>query len=1409
MATRFRLPAYGRALPWGLAALSMALAFGQRHGRAYTDTRIELTTEPGLFLHRVTSVWSPTLDLGHVQSGQFVGYLFPMGPYFAGAHAIGVPAWIAERIWLAALLWLAGWGTVLLVDALYQRRRGAVHLVAAILYLANPYVVVQANRATASLLAYAALPWVLLAAHRGLRQPRGWRWPALIALAVAASSGGTNAATVFWVALAPAALVVYEVLVLRARRAHAIAFAWRAILLTALASAWWLVPVWIQSKQGSDFLAFTEQPRAIWSTSSMAESLRLMGYWLSYFGSGFGNLQTVSTAVRPYLTSAPVMVATFGVPLLAFGGLLLTRRWRYAPFFGLLAVLALVVMAAGYPSGKPAASTLEWIYYHVQATQFLRTTYKAGPLLAMSLACLAGAAVGQLLALRARRLREARSPLLRMAPVAFVPLAVLFGLPLFTGRVIEPSFAYGSIPAVWRTGLSDTVRATPPDRRIMVLPGQLFGAYRWGQTFDPPIAPALTRRPVLQRTVDHYADPRAVQLQEAVDDLVQQGRLVPGQLGPLLDLMGVGQVLVATDGRPDQSGESPPATIAESLRDQPGFDRVARAYGSSRRYFPLAGQGGPPVRLPDLRRYETPGSAAPGYVRLHAAQRSTILDGDGNGIAELAATTGALSDAALFYAGDLDPRAIRDMVRSGATLVFSDSNRRRRLTPSLIRGDLGPTLTAEDAIPRDVPSFDLFPGRRASEQTVAEYSDLVYLRSAAPPRSPLFPGRSPYAAFDGRIETTWYPSDPPPSCACLDLRLRRPQPIPYIEVHPRTVVTGETVPLGVKVNDRRERTVSLSASGWSRIAIGRQPLRTLRLRVTERSLLGPVGLDEVDIPGVRVRQSLRLPTWLARATQGLDLRRTSIRVGLQRTTNDFPFRPSVASAELDPETAMARQVTLPTGRRFHLSGWASPSPDAPDPAFDRLAGMPAGWQFAGSSRFEGIPARRASAAFDGDPRSAWVADYGPGRGAWLSARWPTPLALRSLHLIRGPAEYAFPDQVDVEAEGRIFRRLRPGPGGSIVLPVTVRTRSLRLDVTDVAAPSAKNARRLLDAVAVGELQVPGLRPPRPRRTGRFATSCGDLTVRSPLSTARARVFGSVEALDRGTALRLAGCGARSALDLPAGTALVTAWGATMRPYILSLDSPAPSGSVSPQSPGVVQSPGHRSDTSRTGVRLRLQRPGWLVLGEGYARGWRASCRSSDGKEHELGAPKPVDGYANGWRVGRSCSVARFWFAPQRLANISYGLSALTGIALLAFLLLPLARRRRTAPVGSPISSIPLPDSVVGLGRRTALGIGIGVGLFGAWLFAVRAGVLLGVAAAAITYLGMSSRRLLWAAIPPLVVIPLLYVLAAHSEFGGFFGYADQHLASHWLAVAAVCAVAGACVFDAWRLRRATAEQRRP
>ena len=46
----------------------------------------------------------------------------------------------------------------------------------------NPYVVTYVGRTSITLLATAALPWLLLCVHRGLRDPRGLWWPAAFAL---------------------------------------------------------------------------------------------------------------------------------------------------------------------------------------------------------------------------------------------------------------------------------------------------------------------------------------------------------------------------------------------------------------------------------------------------------------------------------------------------------------------------------------------------------------------------------------------------------------------------------------------------------------------------------------------------------------------------------------------------------------------------------------------------------------------------------------------------------------------------------------------------------------------------------------------------------------------------------------------------------------------------------------------------------------------------------------------------------------------------------------------------------------------------------------------------------------------------------------------------------------------------
>ena len=579
-----------------LGAGAFALAFAQRPGLATSDTKINLHVAPGRFLADIASMWTSTGQLGDVQAGQQTGYLFPMGPFFAVGHALGLSDWVVQRLWLGSLLALAAWGVVALLDALLGRPRGVADLVGGAVTLLNPFVVTYVNRTTVTLLAYAVLPWLLLAVHRGIREPRRWRWPAAFALLVTVSGPGVNAAVTAWMLLGPVVLLVYELAFdPDIRRAAGVQFLVRTVPLTLLVSLWWIVPVYVQSSYGIDFLHFTEQPGTVWGTTSLTESLRLMSFWLSYVGIGFaGRAIPYFDDSRTLLFSAPVVLATLLLPALSLAGFIWTRRWRYGPFFLVLALVGLLVMGAGFPDGTPLRHGLYFVYNHLAAVRFLRASYKAAPLLAIALACLAGGAAGE------AWWRLGGSGAVR----AGVRSACCSGpwswrwrrWPLVTGRAQDAQVSFRRIPAAWRQAASQLDRELPPSSRAMVLPGDLFSFYTWGGTTDP-ILPALSRRPVAERTEVPYADLRATDLLWTIDGLVHQQRLLPGQLAPLLSLIGVRSVVTATDDDLARSDAPPPADIAAELAAQPGFGRATRSYGPVRSFAP-AGLLGRRARCP-------------------------------------------------------------------------------------------------------------------------------------------------------------------------------------------------------------------------------------------------------------------------------------------------------------------------------------------------------------------------------------------------------------------------------------------------------------------------------------------------------------------------------------------------------------------------------------------------------------------------------------------------------------------------------------------------------------------------------------------------------------------------------------------------------------------------------------------
>ena len=460
--------------------------------------------------------------------------------------------------------------------------------------LLNPFVVTYANRTTVTLLAYAALPWLLLVVHRGLRESHRWRWPAAFGLLVAASGGGINGAVTAWMLLGPALLLLYEIAFTRIGWRQARGFVWRSLLTTLLTSLWWIVPAYVQSSYGIDFLHFTEQPGTIWGTTSATETLRLMSFWLSYVGIGFnGQAIPYFDDQHTLLFSLPVVVATLLVPALALGGFVWTRRWRYGPFFLGLALIAVLVMQAGYPDGTALRHGLTFAYNHFASVRFLRASYKAAPLLAVALACLAGVAAGQAWWRLGVMWRRA----IGLAAVA--GLLALAAWPLVTGRAQDRQVSYKAIPTAWRAAARDVNRGLPRNSRAIVLPGDLFSFYTWGGTVDP-ILPALSKRAVAERTEVPYADLRATDLLWTVDGLVHQRRLVPGQLAPLLSLMGVRQVITGTDDDLARSDAPPPADAASELAAQ-GLARPARSYGPTSSFAPSG--VGPTQKLAQVRRY--------------------------------------------------------------------------------------------------------------------------------------------------------------------------------------------------------------------------------------------------------------------------------------------------------------------------------------------------------------------------------------------------------------------------------------------------------------------------------------------------------------------------------------------------------------------------------------------------------------------------------------------------------------------------------------------------------------------------------------------------------------------------------------------------------------------------------------
>jgi arabinofuranan 3-O-arabinosyltransferase len=463
--------------------------------------------------------------------------------------------------------------------------------------------------------------------------------------------------------------------------------------------------------------------------------------------------------------------------------------------------------------------------------------------------------------------------------------------------------------------------------------------------------------------------------------------------------------------------------------------------------------------------------------------------------------------------------------------------------------------------------------------------------------------------------------------------------------------------------------------------------------------------------------------------------------------------------------------------------------DAPDSELDRLAGLSGPVAFESSGRFHNEFRFRASSAFDGDPDTAWVGIWARPSSPypWISWRSSRPQTVRRLRMSFLGGRVRRPTRVRLSWPGGETPPLPVAADGTVELPAPARARSFRLTLLDTE-PGPEGTTR---AVGIASLEVPGVASVEPARSGPIRARCGDAAVSVDDRTGPLRPQGTIADLEAGRPLRARACSGEVAMG--DGVQRIRSLPAAFSVHLLRMHSPAPDPPPPATAAGTrVVDTGELGHSSVEGVRVDFDAPGWLVLGQSYSEGWRATC---DGRS--LGEPTPINGYANGWRAPAGCREVEFEFAPQSGVRVGYAISGVVCALLLAFLLAGWVLMRRR-PEPAPAVPAALPEDrprPLPLPRAALLALAFTIPL--ALLFAARTSVVLFPLLTLILWRGVGSRLLTLVAAGLLgIVVPILYLVLTPRDRGGFnFEYSTELIAPHWVAVGAVVLLMAAC----WRM----------
>ncbi|MEZ5381320.1 MAG: alpha-(1-_3)-arabinofuranosyltransferase family protein [Microthrixaceae bacterium] len=1319
--------------PWPVAALALVsyvpLLLTHR-GQVGADTKSYLYLNPGKLLADAPWLWETGVGLGTV-THQNIGYLWPSGPYYWFFDTLGVPDWIAQRLWLGTIILAAGMGVRFMLRTLRWELPGVT--VAMFAYALSPYLLHYGARISIILLPFAGLPWLIAFTVRALRNG-GWRDPAAFAL-ITLTVGGINATSLLLVLIGPALWVLYALLAEREVTLRQVLAAGARIgSLTLATSLWWMAGLVLQGNYGIPILDYTETYRVVGTASTAPEVMRGLGYWFFYGSDALG--PWISGAVT--LVQNPlVLTVSFILPGLVVISALFTR-FRYRAYFVLMAVVGALVSIASHPYDSPTpAGALFKAATATDAGLAFRSTPRAIPLLALGGAVLLAAGVAGVATLRPR--------LKVPAAMAVVVLVGITQAPLFLGRMVDDNLQRAEdIPSYWYD-VAERLDSGDRSTRVLEMPGIDFASYRWGNTVDP-ITPGLIDRDFAARELIPYGSPASAQLMMAVDLPYQEGTANPAALGPVLRMMSVGDVVARNDLRYGRYRTPRPRKFWEQLTGLSGL-------GGAEEFGPKVSDRPDPV-VPLLDEIELgmdpelPDPPSVGVLpvtdplpmlRTQAASAPLIIAGDAHGLVNTAGA-GMLDPARpVFYSASFAdaPDELRSLAdEPQAELIVTDTNRKQALRWGSVRENRGYTERADrEPIVTDVTDnrLEVFPDADTDAATVTETLGGATIDSTTYGNGVSYtPGDKPQFAMDGSLRTAWRTGafgelsedalevtwDEAVTADSLTLTQSQRKVNRWMTEVELSFDDGDgdfSDPQRVRLDER-----SRGADGQP-IEFPRRTFSRLRVEIIDTNVgelanyskVSEVGIAELSVADTTLTDVVRPPTDLLDTLGGASTERPLA----------FVLRRASANPEEvvldDEEPAMIRSLSVPEERQFSVGGVARLPLEQPDQDIDATLGIPSAEQggvtATSKARLPNLRARSASAN-DGDPTTAWQGPVNQGAGLWLEYSYPQPIRVDELEFTYlNDGRHSTPASIHLEVDGATSASMEVPevPAGAargatttatLRPPEALRGSKVRLVIDEI------RPRATIEWFSHSEVNLPvGIAevgwggPLVEQAPAKLPAACRDDLLRVDDQPVGVMVEGTRDAaLDR-QPLALRTCALEAATDEPGGPSADADPALTLRPEPTMLrtglgldvgmdldelwlrsaaggdpvELPANPSSETPAQvdPSTVAAPEPPDVETRRTSRLTYtadvsgaSESYWVVMGQSFNPGW--TLRTSDGDD--LGPPTLVNGFANGWRidpasVGTDASFVVEW-APQRTVWVALSLSAI-GVVLTLLVLI--------------------------------------------------------------------------------------------------------------------------------------------